>query len=98
MSMSQLKNSPLGSIRSWHVDTEDRLRFHSVRIRYPEGLEEMISMFRICATARLFIDHMLPDLDAGIFLDTDILLMDDIKVRQFQWRNEVNWVIIIDRD
>ena len=34
----------------------------------------------MCATARLFIDHMLPEIDAGIFLDTDILLMDDIKV------------------
>ena len=34
----------------------------------------------MCATARLFIDHMLPDVDAGIFLDTDILLMDNIKV------------------
>ena len=34
----------------------------------------------MCATARLFIDHMLPDIDAGIFLDTDILLMDNIKV------------------
>ena len=40
----------------------------------------MISMFRMCATARLFIDFMLPSVDAGIFLDTDILLMDDIKV------------------
>ena len=58
-------------------------------------MDRFTALFRICATARLFIDHMLPDLDAGIFLDTDILLMDDIKVRQFQWRNEVNWVIII---
>ena len=37
-------------------------------------------LLRMCATARLFIDHMLPDVDAGIFLDTDILLMDNIKV------------------
>ena len=58
-------------------------------------MDRFTALFRICATARLFIDHMLPDLDAGIFLDTDILLMDDIKVRQFQWRNEVNWVIIM---
>ena len=38
------------------------------------------NFLRMCATARLFIDHMLPDIDAGIFLDTDILLMDNIKV------------------
>ena len=36
------------------------------------------SMFRICATARLFIDVMLPEVDNGIFLDTDIVIMDDI--------------------
>ena len=35
-------------------------------------------MFRICATARLFIDTMLPEVDNGIFLDTDIVIMDDI--------------------
>ena len=35
-------------------------------------------MFRICATARLFIDTMLPEVDSGIFLDTDIVMMDDI--------------------
>ena len=39
----------------------------------------MVNMFRICATARLFIHNMLPDLDSGIFLDTDIVLMDNIK-------------------
>ena len=37
-------------------------------------------MLRVCATARLFIDFMLPNVKAGIFIDTDILLMDDIKV------------------
>ena len=35
-------------------------------------------MFRLCATARLFIPEMFPNLDAGIFLDTDIVLMDNI--------------------
>ena len=39
----------------------------------------MVNMFRICATARLFIHEMLPEVDAGIYLDTDIVLMDNIK-------------------
>ena len=39
----------------------------------------MLDMFRICATARLFIHEMLPGVDAGIFLDTDIVLMDNIR-------------------
>ena len=35
---------------------------------------------RVCATARLFLDWMLPeDLDSGILLDTDTLLLDDIR-------------------
>ena len=37
-------------------------------------------MFRICATARLFIDVMLPEVDNGIFLDTDIVIMDDLSL------------------
>ena len=54
-------------------------RLKSVTISYPSGLEEMVNMFRICATARLFIDKMLPNVDSGIFLDSDIVLMDNIK-------------------
>ena len=53
---------------------------HSVKLKYPEGLQHLIPMFRMCATARLFLDSMLPGVEAGIFLDTDTLLMDDIKV------------------
>ena len=50
-----------------------------MNISYPPGLGEMLDMFRICATARLFIHEMLPEVDAGIFLDTDIVLMDNIR-------------------
>ena len=46
-------------------------------------------LLRMCATARLFIDHMLPDVDAGIFLDTDILLMDNIKVYYYTYINVI---------
>ena len=35
---------------------------------------------RLCATARLFLDWMLPlSVESGIFLDTDTLLLDDIR-------------------
>ena len=50
-----------------------------MNITYPPGLGDMLDMFRICATARLFIHEMLPEVDAGIFLDTDIVLMDNIR-------------------
>ncbi len=47
----------------------------------------------MCATARLFIDHMLPDVDAGIFLDTDILLMDNIKVKYNKTTHNVRFSV-----
>ena len=70
----------LEAVRAWHSEAEARMVFHHVELKYPAGMEYMAPMFRMCATARLFIDFMVPDVDAGIFLDTDTLLMDDIKV------------------
>jgi len=55
----------------------DLLRLASVWIEYPPGLEEMINGWKICATARLFLQDLLPELDAGIFLDTDTVLLED---------------------
>ena len=54
-------------------------RVSSRKVVYPPGLREMQDMFRVCATARLFMHEMLPNIDSGIFLDTDIILMDDIQ-------------------
>jgi len=53
------------------------LRLASVPIEYPAGLEDMINGWKICATARLFLQDLLPEVDAGIFLDTDTVLLDD---------------------
>jgi len=53
-------------------------RLVSVKVRYPEGLEEMVHGFKLCATARLFLQDFLPHVDAGIFLDNDIVVMDDL--------------------
>ena len=54
------------------------LRLVSVKVRYPEGLEEMVHGFKLCATATLFLQDFLPHVDAGIFLDNDIVVMDDL--------------------
>ena len=53
-------------------------RLKSQKVFYPDGLGHMVNMFRICATARLFIHEMLPTVDAGIYLDSDVLLLDNI--------------------
>jgi len=53
------------------------VRFYSVDVVYPAGLEDMIGAFKFCATARLFLQDMLPDVDSGIFLDNDMLVLQD---------------------
>ena len=60
------------------MDYRTKLSLTSVQVQYPTDLESMIDMFKICATARLFLPDMFPAEDAGIFLDTDMVLHDDI--------------------
>ena len=71
-------------------------RMVSVPVTYPVGLEDMINAFKLCATARLFIQvacqlstsvtqDLVPDLDAGIFLDNDVLLLRDPAVLWDRW-------------
>ena len=67
----------LEPVMEWNTDS--RLSLHQVAVRYPAGLESLLDMFRVCSTARLFLDQMLPEVDSGIFLDTDTLVMDDIR-------------------
>lgn len=45
---------------------------------YPEDLADMVNQFKICATAKILVHEMFPTVDAGIVLDTDIVVMDDI--------------------
>ena len=42
---------------------------------YPKEREEMISMYHPCATERLFLPGLLPNEDAVIYLDTDMIFM-----------------------
>ena len=37
--------------------------------------EDMRTMFRVCATERLFVPDMFPDMDRAIFIDTDLIFM-----------------------
>ena len=53
------------------------IRIAAVSIEYPPGMEDMITEYRICATAKMFFPDLLPEVDAGIYLDTDILMLGD---------------------
>ena len=37
--------------------------------------EDMRTMFRVCATERLFVPDMFPDMDRAIYIDTDLIFM-----------------------
>ena len=51
----------------------------SVRdVELPQDLEEMLMVYKPCVSSKIFIHEMFPDDDAGIVIDTDIVVMDDI--------------------
>ena len=65
----------------WPVSSfEQYIRLVSVKVNYPDGLEEMVHGFKLCATARLFLQDSIPHVDAGVFLDNDIVVMDDLSL------------------
>ena len=47
---------------------------------YPEGRQEMKTMFRTCATQRLFFKNMFPYLDSAIYIDTDFLFLRPVDL------------------
>ena len=60
--------------------TKNMSRLVSVKVNYPPGLEAMVHSFKLCATARLFLQDLIPHVGAGIFLDNDIVVMDDLSL------------------
>ena len=42
---------------------------------YFQEREDMRSMFRVCATERLFVPDMFPTIDKAIYVDTDLIFM-----------------------
>ena len=49
------------------------------RVRFPEDMLEMKRNYKLCTTAKLFLHEMFPEEDAGIFLDSDTILLEDIS-------------------
>ena len=44
----------------------------------PNDLNEMMMVFKPCVSTKIFVHELFPDDEAGIILDTDIVIMDDI--------------------
>lgn len=60
---------------NWPREYQQRLSFEYHDVWYPPSREKMRNMFRVCATERLFLPDMFPDLDAAIYIDTDLVFL-----------------------
>jgi len=60
---------------SWPDQFRKKIRFTMHDVWYPEEREDMRSMFRVCATERLFVPDMFPNMDKAIYIDTDLIFM-----------------------
>jgi len=71
----QLYGRLVNRTANWPYSYRRRLRFSMHDVWYPEEREEMRSMFRVCATERLFVPDIFPDMDRAIYIDTDLIFM-----------------------
>ncbi|XP_033125689.1 glucoside xylosyltransferase 2-like [Anneissia japonica] len=73
----ELKPGLAKSLKSWPTDFQAKIEFtlHSIQFPNNENPEEWKSLFRTCATQRLFIPDVLTDVDSLLYVDTDTLFI-----------------------
>ena len=50
-----------------------------VEVYFPYDLRDMSLVYKPCVAAKLFVHDVFPKVDAGIVLDTDTIILDDVK-------------------
>lgn len=78
-------------IASWPKSVRERVKCDVLPVWYPrENYYVWWSMFRPCATQRLFLPSILPKKDAVIYADTDVLFLNPVEDfwRMFAAMNE----------
>ena len=48
-------------------------------VYFPDDLKDMSMVYKPCVAAKLFVHDLFPKEDAGIVLDTDTIILDDVK-------------------
>ena len=48
-------------------------------VYFPDDLKDMSLVYKPCVAAKLFVHDLFPKVDAGIVLDTDTIILDDVK-------------------
>jgi len=59
----------------WPEQYKNKVKFMMHDVWYPPDRQDMRSMFRVCATERLFIPDMFPAMDRAIYIDTDLMFL-----------------------
>ncbi|XP_064109880.1 glucoside xylosyltransferase 2-like isoform X1 [Macrobrachium nipponense] len=59
----------------WPEEYQRKITMEYRYVWYPPNRVDMRNMFRVCATERLFLPEMFPELDAAIYIDTDLIFM-----------------------
>ena len=58
--------------------------------------QDMRTMFRVCATERLFVPDIFPDMDRAIYIDTDLIFMRLVSfIKLFQIVSSLSRMFII---
>ncbi|XP_047737008.1 glucoside xylosyltransferase 1-like [Hyalella azteca] len=60
---------------AWPYEQKSKLTLQFVSDFYPDEFKELKKLFRPCATQKLFADQILPEEDAVIYIDTDVIFM-----------------------
>nr|XP_037276778.1 glucoside xylosyltransferase 2-like [Rhipicephalus microplus] len=68
------------AISSWPESVLKRVDYKVSPVKFPEpNPEKWQTLFKPCATQRLFLPSMLPDVDAVIYVDADVLFLSPIE-------------------
>jgi len=64
---------------AWPDQFRRKLRFTMHDVWYPKERNDMRTMFRVCATERLFVPEIFPKLDKAIYIDTDLIFLRPVE-------------------
>ncbi|XP_018022958.1 glucoside xylosyltransferase 1-like isoform X2 [Hyalella azteca] len=60
---------------AWPPEQQSKLTLQFVSNFYPDEFKQLEKLFRPCSSQRLFVDQVLPEEDAVIYIDTDVIFM-----------------------
>lgn len=71
----------LKAISSWPQSILKRVRYQVRPVQFPEpDAKKWRSLFKPCASQRLFLPSMLPKVDAVVYVDADVLFLSPIEL------------------